>query len=53
MKIENAAPNTLTQSEIEDGWVLLFDGKSADNWRGYNNESFPEKGWKVDEAPSW
>ncbi len=50
MKIENAAPNTLTQSEIDDGWVLLFDGKSTENWRGYNNESFPEKGWKVDDG---
>jgi hypothetical protein len=26
----------------------LFDGKSTDAWRGYKRETFPEKGWVVD-----
>ncbi len=43
-------PNTLTQSEIDDGWVLLFDGKTTEGWRGYNLDSFPEKGWKVEDG---
>jgi len=26
--------NTLTPKEVADGWVLLFDGKSLNGWRG-------------------
>jgi len=40
--------NTLTQAEIDEGWTLLFDGETADHWRGYNKESFPDKGWVVE-----
>ncbi|MDB5296583.1 MAG: yliI [Phycisphaerales bacterium] len=29
-------PNTLTDQEKADGWRLLFDGKSADQFRAYN-----------------
>ncbi|HEU4754487.1 MAG TPA: DUF1080 domain-containing protein, partial [Armatimonadota bacterium] len=25
-------PNTLTRSEIEDGWILLFDGETPFGW---------------------
>lgn len=39
-------PNTLTQEEIDEGWVLLFDGKSPDQWRAYGKEHFPT-GWEV------
>lgn len=43
-----AAPlaNTLTEKEKADGWKSLFDGKSADQWRGYKKTDLP-KGWKV------
>ncbi|MBC8487951.1 MAG: DUF1080 domain-containing protein [Bacteroidetes bacterium] len=47
---EQAAPNTLTQAEIDEGWVLLFDGKTTTNFRGYNSETFPEKGWVVEDG---
>ena len=43
------SPNTLSDSEKQAGWQLLFDGKSTDQWRGYNRESFPTKGWFIDE----
>ena len=46
---EVIAPNTITEAEEKDGWKLLFDGKSTNGWRGYNKETFPTKGWKIDE----
>ena len=39
--------NELTQQEIDEGWVLLFDGKTSEGWRGYNKETFPEAGWEI------
>ena len=41
--------NSLTSEEKNDGWELLFDGKSTDNWRGYNHSEFPTRGWYIDE----
>ncbi len=41
------AVNTLTAKETEEGWTLLFDGNNVDAWRGYNSDSFPNKGWQV------
>lgn len=43
---ETAGPNELTQTEKEDGWKLLFDGKTSEGWRGVNKETFPA-GWEV------
>ena len=31
-------------------WEILFDGKSADKWRGYKINSFPDKSWKVEDG---
>jgi hypothetical protein len=45
---ESAGINQLTQAEKDDGWVLLFDGKSYDGWRGYGLESFPDSGWTIE-----
>jgi len=41
--------NTLTQAEIEDGWILLFDGKTLDGWRGFKEDHVPEW-WVVEEG---
>ncbi|OQC23013.1 MAG: hypothetical protein BWX70_02947 [Verrucomicrobia bacterium ADurb.Bin070] len=42
-----AAVNTLTEQERQDGWRLLWDGKSGDGWRSIKNENFPAKGWEI------
>ena len=44
------APNTLTKAEKDQGWNLLFDGKSTKGWRLYNHGSFPDKGWIVEDG---
>ena len=31
-------------------WKVLFDGKSTDAWRGFRQESFPDKVWKVEDG---
>ena len=30
--------NELTEAEVAEGWQLLFDGESLDNWKAYNAE---------------
>ena len=52
MKNEAAASdsvNTLTASEREDGWMLLFDGQSMEKWRGYQMDAMPDD-WTVEEV---
>ena len=43
----DSTPNTLSASERESGWQLLFDGESTAGWRGFKRDGFPEKGWEV------
>ena len=38
--------NTLTSEESAAGWRLLFDGRTLDGWRGYQQQTAPE-GWQV------
>ncbi len=42
--------NELTASEKDEGWKLLFDGKTTTGWRGINQEAFPSEGWKAEEG---
>src|SRR4030042_172797 len=48
--IEAAAPNTITQAEIDEGWVLLFDGTTSTGGRGYNKTAFPDTGWVIEDG---
>lgn len=43
-------PNTLTQSEKEEGWMLLFDGKSFEHWTGLGRDQIPEGHWVVEDG---
>jgi len=38
--------NTLTQQEVNDGWVLLFNGTDMTGWRDYNGTALTN-GWGV------
>jgi hypothetical protein len=48
---KKAVNNALTDTEIENGWILLFDGKNISEWHGFTKDSIPEGIWIVqDEA---
>lgn len=40
--------NQLTKEEIEQGWELLFDGKSFNGWRGLGRDTVETNNWKVE-----
>jgi hypothetical protein len=42
-----ALNNSLTEDEKQDGWELLFDGKSTSGWHTYGKDSIG-KAWKAD-----
>jgi hypothetical protein len=43
----NYIPNSLTDSEKQQGWKLLFDGSTTNGWRGAYKERFPDHGWEI------
>ena len=45
--VVNTGLNQLTDLEQQNGWKLLFDGKSSAGWVGAYKETFPEKGWHI------
>ena len=45
--VANLIPNSLSGYEVQDGWKLLFDGKSSEGWKGAYKKTFPEKGWEI------
>ncbi|MDX9726792.1 MAG: DUF1080 domain-containing protein [Bacteroidales bacterium] len=42
--------NQLTEEEINEGWSLLFDGKTLDGWRDFKGESVDIAPWKVEKG---
>lgn len=47
-KSEVVKENTLTAQEKEDGWQLLFDGKTTNGWTNFNADSI--SGWIVEDG---
>jgi hypothetical protein len=44
----NNIPNDLNRYEYNNGWKLLFNGRTTAGWRGAYKPGFPEKGWAID-----
>lgn len=42
--------NQLTIDEQKKGWKMLWDGKTTKGWRGAKLNTFPEKGWKIEDG---
>ena len=47
---ENMIANTLSPWEKSRGWRLLWDGKTTEGWKGAKIETFPEKGWTIEDG---
>jgi hypothetical protein len=45
-KADEPDQNFLTQEEINQGWKLLFDGKTFEGWRNFGGDSLI--GWTID-----
>jgi hypothetical protein len=42
--------NKLTADEQNNGWELLWDGKTTTGWRGARLDEFPKEGWKIEDG---
>lgn len=45
---DSSSPNKLTKKEKKEGWILLFDGKSFNGWRGLGLDKAPD-GWIIED----
>ena len=41
--------NLLSDKDKAEGWILLFDGKSFEGWRGLGREGIPEGHWTIED----
>ncbi|HPG41149.1 MAG TPA: DUF1080 domain-containing protein [bacterium] len=46
-RLSSPPPNTLTVSEQQQGWQLLFDGESLSQWTGIAGQPVPTAAWQV------
>ena len=46
----NNVDNYLTEKQKDDGWKFIFDGKTSDGWVGAKSNSFPQKGWEINDG---
>jgi len=45
-----AIANQLTEEETAAGWKLLFDGNTTRGWHNFKKDTFPAKGWNVEDG---
>jgi 3-keto-disaccharide hydrolase len=46
-KMYGQTDNTLTRKEIQEGWKLLFDGRTRAGWMNAKTKQFPSGGWEI------
>ena len=42
--------NQLSDTEVRQGWRLLWDGETSDGWRGAKLDQFPDWGWTIEDG---
>ncbi|MGB5322510.1 3-keto-disaccharide hydrolase [Lutimonas sp.] len=42
--------NNLFGKEAEEGWKMLWDGKTTQGWKGAKLDDFPESGWEINDG---
>ena len=50
ISLTKISDNSLSPSEKEDGWKLLFDGKTSKGWRSAKGPEFPKEGWSIEKG---
>ncbi len=50
IEVVNLIANNLSDQEINNGYVLLWDGANPQGWRGAYSSSFPATGWTIKEG---
>jgi hypothetical protein len=48
--VVNLLPNNLSEAEKQQGWKLIFDGKTTAGWKAAGQDKFPAEGWKVEDG---
>jgi hypothetical protein len=43
----DSPPNTLTDAEKQQGWKLLWDGRTTKGWHSAKGPGFPKEGWEI------
>jgi hypothetical protein len=43
----DSPPNTLTAAEKQQGWTLLWDGRTTKGWHSAKGPGFPKEGWEI------
>ncbi len=43
----SSTDNVLTEKEKKEGWKLLFDGRSSEQWMNAKSRAFPLTGWEI------